>query len=100
MRNEANFGGRRLRGGREWSGAGEPDRGVRRGQGRPPSWFRNKANLSVRGCCFGGLAGVSGGTPGLEFLQFLTGEEAGALDVILAALEEEEGSGAAIPGAA
>jgi hypothetical protein len=43
---------------------------------------------------------VSGGTPGLEFLQFLTGEEAGALDVILAALEAEEGRGAAIPGAA
>jgi hypothetical protein len=47
----------------------------------------------MRGCGFGG-AFV------LEFLQFPTGEEAGALDVTLAALEAEERLGAMIPGAA
>jgi len=41
-----------------------------------------------------------GGAFGLELLQFLAGEEAGALDVILAALEALEGRGAIIPCAA
>src|ERR1035438_8758358 len=100
LRNEANFGGRRFRSGREWSGLRRPDRGVRRGRGRPPSWFRNEANSSVRGWGFSGLAGLNGGAFELELLQFLTGEDAIALDVTLAALEAEEDRGATIPGAA
>jgi hypothetical protein len=46
------------------------------------------------------LGRLRGGSFGLKFLQFLTGEEAGALDVVFAALEAEKGPGAAIPGAA
>ncbi|MGD0870338.1 MAG: hypothetical protein ABSB88_12350 [Bryobacteraceae bacterium] len=56
--------------------------------------------MRVRGCAFSGFAGLSGGAFGLELLQFLTGEDAIALDVTLAALEAEESRGATIPGAA
>ena len=100
LRNEANLGDRRFRAGRGWGGLGEPDQAVRRGRECPPHFFRNEANLSVRGCAFSGCAGLSGGAFGLEFLQFLTGEEAGALDVILAALEAGKSRRAAIPAAA
>src|ERR1017187_4528687 len=94
------FGGRAFPGweGMEWVGGAGPG-----GPGRTGAsalLVQERSQFEREGLRVQGLGWAERGAFGLEFHQFLTGKEAGALDVTLAALEAEERHGAIIPGAA